>query len=116
MGLNVEDVIVRLDPAERRKVEECATELIADLRAVRAQTPSCFRGCTTVCEGLCGSDRTTPPKSVEPIAANGRVGGVVYRAPPARPAENIVADREKIQRSQGKTHSQDGSRDRGFSM
>ena len=33
-----------LDPAERRKVEECAAELIADLRTVRSQTPKLFPG------------------------------------------------------------------------
>lgn len=35
MGLNVEDVIARLDPAERRRVEEMAAELIAEEMALR---------------------------------------------------------------------------------
>ena len=44
MALDVEDVIARLDPAERRKVEERAAELIAEemtlreLRKARALT------------------------------------------------------------------------------
>jgi len=44
MALDVEDVIARLDPAERRKVEEMAAELIAEemtlreLRKARALT------------------------------------------------------------------------------
>ena len=33
MGLNVEDIIAGLDPAERCKVEEMAAELIADERS-----------------------------------------------------------------------------------
>ena len=35
MGLNVEDVIAGLDPAERRKVEEMAAELIAEEMTLR---------------------------------------------------------------------------------
>ncbi len=35
MALNVEDVIARLDPAERRKVEEMAAELIAEEMTLR---------------------------------------------------------------------------------
>ena len=35
MGLNVEDVIAGLDPAERRKVEEVAAELIAEEMTLR---------------------------------------------------------------------------------
>ena len=35
MGLNVEDVIAELDPAERRKVEEMAAELIAEEMTLR---------------------------------------------------------------------------------
>lgn len=35
MGLDVEYVIARLDPAERRKVEEMAAELIAEERTLR---------------------------------------------------------------------------------
>ena len=35
MALNVEDVITRLDPAERRKVEEVAAELIAEEMTLR---------------------------------------------------------------------------------
>ena len=35
MGLNVEDVIAGLDPAERRIVEELAAELIAEEMALR---------------------------------------------------------------------------------
>ncbi len=35
MGLNVEDVIAGLDPAERRKVEDLAAELIAEEMTLR---------------------------------------------------------------------------------
>ena len=35
MGLNVEDVIAGLDPDERRKVEDLATELIAEEMTLR---------------------------------------------------------------------------------
>ncbi len=35
MGLNVEDVIAGLDPAERRKVEELAAEFIAEEMTLR---------------------------------------------------------------------------------
>ncbi|MDE0334920.1 MAG: helix-turn-helix transcriptional regulator [Defluviicoccus sp.] len=35
MALNVEDVIARLDPTERRKVEEMAAELIAEEMTLR---------------------------------------------------------------------------------
>ena len=35
MGLNVEDVIVGLDPAERRKVEELAAEFISEEMTLR---------------------------------------------------------------------------------
>ena len=35
MALNVEDVIARLDPAERRRVEEMAAELIAEEMTLR---------------------------------------------------------------------------------
>ena len=35
MGLNVEDIIAELDPAERRKVEEMAAELIAEEMTLR---------------------------------------------------------------------------------
>ena len=35
MGLNVEDVIAGLDPAERRKVEELATEFICEEMTLR---------------------------------------------------------------------------------
>ena len=35
MGLNAEDVIAGLDPAERRKVEELAAELIAEEMTLR---------------------------------------------------------------------------------
>ena len=35
MGLNVEDVIAGLDPAERRKVEELAAELISQEMTLR---------------------------------------------------------------------------------
>ena len=35
MALNVEDVIARLDPAEHRKVEEMAAELIAEEMTLR---------------------------------------------------------------------------------
>ena len=35
MGLNVEDVIAGLDPAERRKVEEMAAKLIAEEMTLR---------------------------------------------------------------------------------
>lgn len=35
MGLDVEDVIARLDPAERRKVEEMAVEFIAEEMKLR---------------------------------------------------------------------------------
>ena len=35
MGLNVEDIIAGLDPAERRKVEEMAAELIAEEMTLR---------------------------------------------------------------------------------
>ncbi len=35
MGLNVEDVIAGLDPAERRKVEELAAEFISEEMTLR---------------------------------------------------------------------------------
>ena len=35
MGLDIEDVIARLDPAERRKVEEMAAEFIAEEMTLR---------------------------------------------------------------------------------
>ena len=39
MGMNIEEVVAELDPAERRKVEQMSAELIANPQALATACP-----------------------------------------------------------------------------
>ena len=61
MGLNVEDAIAGLDPAERRKVEELAAEFISEEMTLRELRKACHLTQVSVARELgVGAARRAP--------------------------------------------------------
>ncbi len=73
MALDVEDVIARLDPTERRKVEEMAAELIAEEMTLRKARQLTQASVTRV-PGI-SQDTVLPDAAERPVAVHAAQDG-----------------------------------------